>query len=88
MNIKAEDVLTAALACGAIVAVAIVAKRAGMAGAAAARSSAPRVGSWWSMSPAAEANAGGPYAGGSYFTPEEQAVWAVPDNQLPGWADL
>lgn len=31
---------------------------------------------------------GGGYDGGSYFTPEAQRQWAVPDEQLPGWADL
>lgn len=36
----------------------------------------------------AATGAGGPNVGGSYFTPEQQSEWAVPDNQLPEWGNL
>jgi hypothetical protein len=79
--LKADDVLLALVAFGAVVAVGswYLKKQGGGAT------------SFFTPGPAgatALVGAGGPYAGGSYFTPEQQAVWAVPDNQLPAWGDL
>jgi hypothetical protein len=75
---KSNDLLGAALAFAAVVGIGLALKfsRERANGGAPASASSPT-----------PAGAGGPY-GGSWFAPEVQREWAVPDQQLPTWADL